>query len=205
MATLPFSVACATVLLAVIVFYPKSSRYLAFIRKRQQTGCYKARKYPHSDPIFGYDLYRKRRRALAHGNTQALYAHDFSQLGKTWQENFLGQHVINTMDTVNHQYIHALGFEEFGKSPQRAKISAEVLGNGIFTAEGPQWKHARSIIKPIFTRAEVENMTMMAKHVDRFLALLPRDCSEFDIQPMLKKLVRGDIYIERHAADIIVP
>ena len=30
----------------------------------------------------------------------------------------------------------------------------------------------------------------MARHVNRFLALIPRDCSTFDIQPMLKKLVR---------------
>lgn len=150
-----------------------------------------ARSYPHSEPLFGYDLYRKRRRALADGDTQALYAYDFKRLGKTWQENFLGQHVFNTMDTMNHQYIHAVGFEDFGKSPQRARISAQVLGNGIFMAEGTQWKHSRTIIKPIFAKAEVGNMTMMAKHVDRFLALLPRDSSDFDIQPMLKKLVRG--------------
>ena len=191
MTSTSFASTCAVVLLIATFIYLKNSYYLAFLRKRQQTSCHLARKYPHSEPLFGYDLYRKRRRALTDGNTQFVYARDFKRLGKTWQENFLGQRIINTMDTINHQYIHAIGFEDFGKSPQRARVSAEVLGNGIFMAEGKHWKHSRSIIKPIFAKAEVGNMTMMAKHVDRFLALLPRDSSEFDIQPMLKKLVRG--------------
>ncbi|KAI9687653.1 MAG: hypothetical protein M1820_010424 [Bogoriella megaspora] len=188
MASSSLAIACAAVLLAVTLVCLNGSEYFAFIRNRRRTGCYMARKYPHSEPFLGYDLYRKRRRALANGDTQDLYTSDFNRLGKTWQETFLGQRIINTMDAVNHQYIHALGFEDFGKSPQRAKLSAQVLGNGIFIAEGSQWKHSRSIIKPIFAKAEVENMTMMAKHVDRFLALVPRDSSDFDIQPMLKKL-----------------
>ncbi|KAL9087649.1 MAG: hypothetical protein Q9165_006573 [Trypethelium subeluteriae] len=183
---LPF--AYIAVLLVLTLFYFEIHRFLPFFRRSQETGYYTAPTYPHSEPLLGYDLYRKRRRALADGITQALYVRDFKRLGKTWHENFLGQRVINTMDTINHQYIHAIGFEDFGKSPQRVISSAQVLGNGIFMAEGSRWKHSRSIIKPIFAKAEVGNMTMMAKHVDRFLELLPRDASEFDIQPMLKKL-----------------
>ena len=55
--------------------------------------------------------------------------------------------------------------------------------------ERVQWKEARSLIKPIFARAEIGNMAMMAKHVDRLIALLSRDSRTFDIRPMLKKLV----------------
>jgi cytochrome P450 len=93
------------------------------------------------------------------------------------------------MDAVNMQYIHALGFEDFGKPNHRMKISAPILGNGIFVAKGAHWKHSRSIIKPIFARAELENMSTMAKHVDRFVNLLPKNSESFDIQPMLKKMV----------------
>lgn len=97
--------------------------------------------------------------------------------------------MVNTMDAVNHQYIHALGFEDFGKPNQRMSIAAPILGNGIFVAEGEHWKYSRGMIKPIFARAELENMEMMEKHVDRFMDLLPRDSGTFDIQPMLKKMV----------------
>ena len=145
--------------------------------------------YPHSDLVFGYDLYKERQRALKEGNLQALYTRDFKRLGKTWEEIFPNQRVINTMDTVYHQYIHAAGFEDFGKPSMRAKISAPIVGNGIFMAEGAHWKQSRSMIKPIFVTAEVGNMVMTARHVDRFLALLPRDSATCDIQLMLEKLV----------------
>lgn len=180
----------AGILIVVIYVYQQSKKYLAFYLERQRTGCCKANSYPHTDPIFGYDLHKRRQQALRDGNTQAIYAADFDRLGKTWQENSLGQCVINTMDPLNHQYIHATGFANFGKSISRKPSSVLILGNGIFAAEGSHWKHSRSIIKPIFARAEVGNMEMMAKHVDRFLALLPPDSQTFDVQPMLKKLVR---------------
>ena len=184
------SLAGAAALAIIALVYQKLSRYVAFCVKRQQTGCFRARRYPHSDPFFGYDLYKQRQRALREGNLQALYTRHFNRLGKTWEETFLDQRVINTMDIANHHYIHTVGFEEFGKPAARSKISAPILGYGIFKAEGAQWKQSRSIIKPIFAKADTENIEMMARHVDRFLALIPLDCSTFDIQPMLKKLVR---------------
>lgn len=190
MAPIILGLAWAAALAVITLVYQKFSRYIAFCVKRQQTGCFRARRYPHSDPFFGYDLYKQRQRALRDGNLQALYTRHCNRLGKTWEETSLDQRVITTMDIANHQYIHTVGFEEFGKPTARFKISAPILGNGIFKAEGAQWKQSRSIIKPIFAKADTENIDMMARHVDRFLALIPRDYSTFDIQPMFKKLVR---------------
>ena len=189
MTTFLHSLAWVAAFVAFVLSYRWITLYVAFYLKRQQTGCFRARKYPHSDPLFGYDLFKERQRALKEGNLHALYTRDFRRLGKTWEERFQNQYVINTMDAVNHQYMHTAGIEAFGKPTMRAKINAPILGNGIFMAEGVQWKESRSLIKPIFARAEIGNMAMMAKHVDRLIALLPRDSRTFDIQPMLKKLV----------------
>ena len=194
MSSLLFGLFGAVALPIIIFIYRQGYEYVTFLVKRRQTGCLRAHKYPHSDPIFGYDLYRERRRARKEGSLLALYTRDFRRLGKTWEERFLNQNVINTMDARNHQYVHTVGFDEFGKPPTKSKISAPILGNGIFIAEGAHWKRSRTAIKPIFAKAEVGNMTMMAKHVDRFLSLLPNDSKAFDIEPMLKKLV-CDIYV----------
>ena len=194
MAPIILGLAWAAALAVITLVYQKFSRYIAFRVKRQQTGCFRARRYPHSDPFFGYDLYKQRQRALREGNLQALYTRHCNRLGKTWEETFLDQRVINTMDIVNHHFIHSAGFEEFGKPTARFKISAPILGNGIFKAEGAQWKQSRSIIKPIFAKADTDNLEMLARHVDRFLALIPQNSSTFDIQPMLKKLVRNMFY-----------
>ena len=165
----------------LILLWRKGTEFVAFKVKREQTGCFRAPMYPHTDPFGGSDLAKQRQQANKNGNLQALYTRHFNTLGKTWEEIFWNERVINTMDAVNHQYIHALGFEDFGKPNQRMKISAPILGNGIFAAEGAHWKHSRSIIKPIFARAELENMSMMAKHVDRFINLLPRNSETFDV------------------------
>ena len=194
MTPIVLGLAWAAALATITLVYQKLSQYVAFYVKRQQTGCFRARRYPHSDPFFGYDLYKQRQRALREGNLQALYTRHFNRLGKTWEETFLDQRVINTMDIANHHYIHTVGFEEFGKPAARSKISAPILGKGIFMAEGTQWKQSRGIIKPIFAKADTENIEMMARHVDRFLALIPLDCSTFNIQPMLKKLVRTALH-----------
>ena len=189
MAPILLGLAWAAALAIIALLYQKVIQYVAFRMKRRQTGCFGAHRYPHSDLFFGYDLYKERQRAFRQGNLQALYTRDFNRLGKTWEEIFLDQRVINTMDIANHHYIHTVGFEDFGKPSRRSKISAPILGNGIFMAEGAQWKKSRSIIKPIFAKADTGNIEMMACHVDRFLALIPRDSSTFDIQPMLKRLV----------------
>jgi len=186
-ALLPF--VWAILFVVIIIFYQKVRQYAAFSAKRRQTGCFRAPVYPHSDILGGSDLVKQRQQAQQDGNLQALYTRHFNALGKTWEETFWNERVINTMDAVNHQYIHALGFEDFGKPNQRMKISAPILGNGIFVAEGTHWKQSRGIIKPIFARAELENMELMAKHVNRFIDLLPRDSKTFDIQSMLKKMV----------------
>jgi len=165
----------------IILLWRNVTESVAFKVKRRKTGCFKAPMYPHTDPFGGSDLVKQRQQANKDGNLQALYTRHFNALGKTWEEIFWNQRVINTMDAMNHQYIHALGFEDFGKPNQRMKISAPILGNGIFAAEGAHWKHSRSIIKPIFARAERENMSMMAKHVDRFINLLPRNSETFDV------------------------
>ncbi|EPE26532.1 Cytochrome P450 [Glarea lozoyensis ATCC 20868] len=183
------AVASAAACILITLLWQKCTDFVAFNIKRRQTGCFRAKLYPHTDRLWGSDLVKQRQQATKNGNLQALYTRHFKMLAKTWEEVFWNQRVINTMDTANLQYVHVFGFEDFGKPNHRMKISAPILGNGIFVAEGARWKHSRSIIKPIFARAELENISSMAKHVDRFLNLLPQNSETFDIQPMLKKMV----------------
>ncbi|TVY68729.1 Cytochrome P450 monooxygenase lepH [Lachnellula suecica] len=172
----------------ILLQYRRGDGYVAFITRMRQTNCFRAPMYPHSGFWGGSDLFEQRQKATRNGNMQALYTRHFAALGKTWQEKFWNQRIINTMDSENHQYIHSLGFGDFSKPNQRMKISAPILGNGIFVAEGAHWKSSRGIIKPIFARAELENMAMMVKHVNRFIKLLPRNSKAFDIQPLLKRM-----------------
>jgi cytochrome P450 len=60
--------------------------------------------------------------------------------------------VITTSESENIQAVLATKFYDFDLGPQRKEMFFEVLGNGIFIAEGKEWAHYRHMIKPQFTR-----------------------------------------------------
>ncbi len=118
-----------------------------------------------------------------------LYERHFEIYGKTFEEQFFGTKIINTMEPANIQQVTALAFQDWGKSPSRNRSWGPFLGKGIFTEDGPVWKHSRQLIKPTFARSEISDVDSLDGYVDRFIELIPRDESMIDIQPLLHKLV----------------
>ena len=54
----------------------------------------------------------------------------------------MGNTVYNTMDPENIKAILATKFEDFGVGP-RLDFFGPLLGNGIFTSDGPHWERSR--------------------------------------------------------------
>ena len=107
----------------------------------------------------------------------------------------MGQTVIHTMDPQNIQTILALSFKDFGVAPIRQATQEPFLGRGIFTSDGPEWARARAIMKPIFARSHIADFSMFGKHVERALALIPRDGSMIDLQEIFKRLVSQSLVL----------
>lgn len=138
-------------------------------------GCQPPPKYPHTDRFWGYDLVKRRAEAIKDGGQMDLYTKHFDMYGKTWEENALETKVINTMEKLNIQQVAALGFEDYGK-PSR-KVFAPFLGDGIFSQDGPKWKHSRELVKSTFSRAELSDVGSLELHANRLVELIPRDGS----------------------------
>ena len=177
----------AAALVAVIAGYGRLRQYMAFLVLRRRTGCTYPPMYPHKDPVFGFDLYRRRQRAREEGHNMSLYMTDMKRLGNTWQEITLGKRTINVMDPANYQHVHSIATQDFPRLVNRPSNNA-VLGAGIYLTEGERWKHSRNLITPVFARAEGGNTALLTCHVDEFIRQLPRDGSAFDLQPMIKRL-----------------
>ena len=64
-----------------------------------------------------------------------------------------------------------------------------LLGSGIFTTDGAQWEHSKNLIKPIFNRAQISDLSYLEKHVQRMVARIPENGSTIDLQYLLKLLV----------------
>ncbi|KZF23725.1 cytochrome P450 [Xylona heveae TC161] len=118
----------------------------------------------------------------------------YYELGATWKGNVLfGDQVINTSDPQNIQTILGVKFKDFEIGEKRHRPIRYLIGNGIFTSDGPTWSHARAIMRPQFMREHISNLEATERHMQNLLKAIPADptsgwCDEIDLQPLFFRL-----------------
>ncbi|KAK2606257.1 hypothetical protein QQS21_003305 [Conoideocrella luteorostrata] len=117
-----------------------------------------------------------------------FYMNQFRQHGRTFVQRTPVGRTVSTIEVDNFRTVLALKFDDYSKEPVRSEAVLQFLGLGIFTKDGPGWKHSRELLRPLFRRAELSDVHRFEKHVDRMLSLIPRDGSTFDMAPLLGKL-----------------
>ncbi|OGM42387.1 cytochrome P450 52A12 [Aspergillus bombycis] len=103
--------------------------------------------------------------------------------GSTFQQMILGQRVTTTIDPENLKALLAAQFNDFALGTRHEQFSP-LLGDGIFTLDGAGWSHARGLLRPQFVREQVADLNLLRDHVTRLIGLIPKDGSDFDIQPL---------------------
>ncbi|KAF7594061.1 hypothetical protein BBP40_010198 [Aspergillus hancockii] len=73
-------------------------------------------------------------------------------------------------------------FKDFEMGQRRRDNSAELLGIGVFNADGQTWEHGRALVRPNFTRKQVADLGLFEKHVQRLFQAMPTDGTKVDIQ-----------------------
>lgn len=141
----------------------------------RQHGCQPPRFYPHYlDPIFGLDLKFSKIPFWEYGGTIKM---------RNWVT-----YEIRTIDPANLESIHASNSKDWGYSPDILPEMLAIYGPGFMTANGETWKDSREIFQKAFDRTS-SDLSLFNKSLDQFLALIPRDGSTVDLQPLLSKLV----------------
>lgn len=97
-----------------------------------------------------------------------------------------GPRTYHVMDPVNLEAILSTNFHDYGFGLRR-QVFAPLLGNGIFTQEGPAWKHSRDLLRGQFVRTQYQNLDGFREHVNNLLACLP-DQGVVDLQPLFFSL-----------------
>ncbi len=67
-------------------------------------------------------------------------------------------------------------------------ITFPMFGDGIFTQEGPAWKHSRELLRPQFQHRHYENLEVLRDAVDDLLEAIPKGGSVVDLQPLFFRL-----------------
>ncbi len=169
---------------AVITIYRKIQRHNRFERISTANNCGATHKIPLKDPILGADLLKdsydsvKRHKYLEHAENR------FFEIGTTFESNMMGAMVINTIEPENIKTILSTKFEDYELGSRRKNAFVPLIGHGIFTSDGPQWKHSRHLLRPNFTREQVGDINVLGRHAKHLIDVIPRDGSVVDLQDL---------------------
>jgi hypothetical protein len=200
------SVLAIVALSGAYVLYSLINRFISYQRQSKiikENGCKPYAKYPHKDPIFGFDLFKENVRLTKEGGiwlaTQKRYAtvnggvNTFSQL-------LLGEEVINTAEPENIKAILATQFKDFSLPPRRKESFHPVFGHGIFTTDGAEWEASRTLLRPNFVRNQIADLRTFEDHISRMISKIPRDGSTVDLQTLFFMLTidSGKLKLDVH-------
>ncbi|KAJ0310983.1 uncharacterized protein N0V96_008802 [Colletotrichum fioriniae] len=105
-------------------------------------------------------------------------------IAPTLRIDILGEGYTIT-DPVNIEAILSTRFEDFGLGSRRMGLMP-LLGEGIFTQDGPAWRHSRELLRRQFSRIRDSELTAFGEHTDMLLRALAHESQKsavVDIQP----------------------
>lgn len=136
-----------TLLFKVASSAVKKRRYAAEAARRS---CEPPPKLPNKG-LFGLGRLSEASRANKEGRTPQWFIEKFNELGEsvhTFRAAALDYELIVTRDPENARAIFSTRSADFEISPHRKDIWRPLLGDGIFTAQGQEWKHSRQFLRP---------------------------------------------------------
>ena len=169
--------------------YVNVSFYLRRRQFSQNHGCEKLRRAPQKDPFLGLDHFFRLAKAAQNRRYLAHFEELFNQVGPTFGINLMGDNLVFTNEPRNVQAILVTKFPDFEIGQRRRNNSAELLGVGVFNADGQVWEHGRALVRPNFTRKQVADLQLFEKHVRVFVDAIPTDGTPFDIQDWVFRFV----------------
>lgn len=96
--------------------------------------------------------------------------------------------LLITRDPENVKAMFSTQCADYDISATRSNAFMPLLGEGIFTSRGTQWKHSRALVRPQFSRAEVSNVDLIDRHVQILQRVLAvgedKWTSTIDLQPL---------------------
>ncbi|KAM3078126.1 hypothetical protein ACMFMG_002572 [Clarireedia jacksonii] len=117
-----------------------------------------------------------------------LIAAQYRTVGRTTYRSYrlVSHSHVATFDPENLQAILATRFNDYSLGESRSKNLFDLLGHGIFTADGEAWAHYRQQLKPQFSRDQVSDLEAAERHLQILYRALPQNNFEtIDIFPLL--------------------
>jgi cytochrome P450 len=140
------------------------------------------------ESFLGYGMLRDSFEALRNSTYLRLGKQRFDENGDTFAFKQMGKLGVLTNDPINVKAILSTQFQDFGVGKRRAEAFEPLIGHGIFTADGASWEKARKLVKPSFSRGQLDDISTFEPHLQNFLASLPGEDEAIDLQPLFQGL-----------------
>ena len=131
----------------------------------------------------GVDRLEQIFRGDAESRLMELFTFHFRQTGYTLEQVFLGIRCFGTADPANLEAMFSTNFKDWTFGPRR-EITFPMLGDGIFTQEGEEWKRSREKLRPQFHFKQYADLDVFRDSVDDLLNNIPLEGGIVDLQPL---------------------
>lgn len=162
-----FSFAILLALLATV-------RYVDILWQRRRlarsNGCKLPPSLPQADNLLGLGTIRESYHHYQQGSYLSLSKDRFDQFGNTYRFVQLGSAVINTIEPENVKAILSTRFQDFSVGFKRQTAFEPLIGHGIFTADGSDWKQSRKMLQPAFAKDELNDLSALERNVQALLS-----------------------------------
>jgi cytochrome P450 len=171
---------------AALILYFLFTKVGSFRRQRhfsQNHACLPIPKASQLDPFLGLDQFVRLGKAASEQRYLEFWQKQmFDKFGNTFRINLMGQTLVFTNEPQNIQAVLVTKFPDFEIGQRRRDNSAQLLGVGLFNADGGVWEHARATIRPNLTRKQVSDLELFEKHTRVWMNGLPTNGELTDMQ-----------------------
>ena len=140
------------------------------------------------ESFLGYGMLRDSFEALRNSTYLRLGKQRFDENGDTFAFKQMGKLGVLTNDPINVKAILSTQFQDFGVGKRRAEAFEPLIGHGIFTADGAPWEKARKLVRPSFSKGQLDDISTFEPHLQNFVASLPGETEAVDLQPLFQGL-----------------
>ncbi|KUJ13716.1 cytochrome P450 [Mollisia scopiformis] len=182
--TLRLAVGTIFLLYATYIYIQRRKDYDADRLFGEKHGCMPLkRRLPYKWPL-ALDAFKRQYDALVAGNLLAFQSEYFeeTQVGQTFEVKLLGRVGYFTLDPQNLEAILSTNFEDWGLGSRREGLYP-MIGEGIFTQDGHQWKHSRELLRRQFVRIQYQDVKVFETPINSLLAALSSQTGVIDLQP----------------------
>jgi cytochrome P450 len=155
----------------------------------KQHGCQRPKRRKTRDPVLGIDGVLDNFKALRQHRVLEWWSNGLRENDvHTIAMRMLGTQFFITDDPENLKTALSTNFNRWSVGKDRIDMLVSIVGKGVFSTEGAEWKHSREMLRPCFERSQVADVSIFEKHTSALIKLIPKDGTTIDLEPILQKL-----------------